>query len=67
MARINPNYAKLQAGYLFPEIARRTREFLEKNPDVEVMRLGIGDTTEPLTPAVISGLHAGVDRLDRLG
>lgn len=67
MARINPNYAKLQAGYLFPEIARRTREYLEKNPGVEVMRLGIGDTTEPLTPAVIAGLHAGVDRLANVG
>jgi LL-diaminopimelate aminotransferase len=63
MATINPNYKKLQAGYLFPEIARRTREFLDANPGVEVMRLGIGDTTEPLTPAVIDGLHSAVDKL----
>ncbi len=63
MAKTNPNYDKLAAGYLFPEIARRTRAFAEKNPDAKILRLGIGDTTEPLTPAVIAGLHAGVDRL----
>jgi LL-diaminopimelate aminotransferase len=63
MATINPHYDKLQAGYLFPEIGRRTREFVEANGGVEVMRLGIGDTTEPLTPSVIEGLHVGVDQL----
>jgi LL-diaminopimelate aminotransferase len=63
MAKINPNYDKLAAGYLFPEIARRTRAFVERNPDAKILRLGIGDTTEPLTPAVVAGLHAGVDRL----
>lgn len=63
MATLNPNYAKLQAGYLFPEIGRRTREYLAKNPGVEVMRLGIGDTTQPLCPSIIRALHDGVDRL----
>ena len=63
MARINANYNKLSAGYLFPEIARRTAEFTDANPGVQVMRLGIGDTTEPLTPSVLEGLHAAVDRL----
>jgi len=63
MATINENYDKLAAGYLFPEIARRTNEFLEKHPDVEVMKLGIGNTTEPLTSTVIEGLHEGVDKL----
>jgi LL-diaminopimelate aminotransferase len=63
MATINANYDKLAAGYLFPEIARRTRTFQEAHPDAEVMRLGIGDTTEPLTPSVIRGLHDAVDRL----
>ena len=63
MATTNPNYDKLQAGYLFPEIAKRTRAFLAANPGVAVMRLGIGDTTEPLTPSVIAGLHRGVDKL----
>ena len=63
MATINKNYDKLAAGYLFPEITRRTNEFLKKNPGIEVMRLGIGNTTEPLTPAVIKGLHLGVEKL----
>ena len=63
MARINQNYDKLAAGYLFPEIARRARAFAEANPGVEVLRLGIGDTTLPLAPAVVAGLHAGAERL----
>ncbi|HOS02956.1 MAG TPA: LL-diaminopimelate aminotransferase, partial [Candidatus Hydrogenedentes bacterium] len=63
MATTNPNYDKLQAGYLFPEIAKRTRAFVAENPGVNVMRLGIGNTTEPLSPAIIAGLHKGVDKL----
>lgn len=63
MARINASYRKLAAGYLFPEIARRTREFLADKPGVTVMKLGIGDTTEALAPAVIQGLHDGVNLL----
>jgi len=63
MAKINAHYTKLQAGYLFPEIAKRTREFQDKNPDASIMRLGIGNTTEALTPAIVKGLHHGVDQL----
>lgn len=63
MAKINENYRKLQAGYLFPEIARRTREFSEQNPHAELIRLGIGDTTKPLTPSVVKALHKAVDDL----
>ncbi len=63
MATINSNYNKLSAGYLFPEIARRTGAFLDDHPDVEVMRLGIGNTTEPLPPSVIERLHHTVERL----
>ena len=63
MARINQNYDKLAAGYLFPEIARRTNAFLDSNQGAEVLRLGIGDTTEPIVPAVLKGLHDGVDSL----
>ena len=66
MATINENYDKLAAGYLFPEIARRTNEFLNKNPGIKIMRLGIGNTTEPLTPAVIKGLHFSVDKLAKV-
>lgn len=63
MTTINENYNKLAAGYLFPEIARRTNEFLEANPGVEVMKLGIGNTTEALKTTVLEGLHRGVDKL----
>ena len=51
MARINDNYLKLKAGYLFPEIARRVNVFAAANPDAKIIRLGIGDVTEPLPQA----------------
>ncbi len=51
MATINDNYLKLKAGYLFPEIARRVNAFAEANPTAKVIRLGIGDVTEPLPEA----------------
>ncbi len=63
MAKINDNYRKLSAGYLFPEIGRRVKLFQQENKGVKVHRLGIGNTTEPLTPAVIKGLHEAVDLL----
>jgi len=63
MARINQNYDKLAAGYLFPEIAKRTHAFSEKNPDAQVLRLGIGDTTEPIVSSVLEGLRDGVNAL----
>mgnify|MGYP000008564704 CR=1 FL=1 len=43
MAKINSNYGKLQAGYLFPEIGRRVNEFSQTNPNAKIIRLGIGD------------------------
>ncbi len=63
MVRINKNYDKLQGAYLFSEIAKRTKDFTDKNPGVEISRLGIGDTTQPLTPTVIKGLTEGVEKL----
>jgi LL-diaminopimelate aminotransferase len=51
MATINNNYLKLKAGYLFPEIARRVNAFAAANPDAKIIRLGIGDVTEPLPGA----------------
>ena len=63
MARLNSSYHKLSAGYLFPEIARRTREFAAKNPDAKIVRLGIGDTTEPIPSEIIGAFHAAVDKL----
>ncbi|OVE75123.1 LL-diaminopimelate aminotransferase [archaeon D22] len=52
MVKRNKNMGKLKAGYLFPEIGRRRREFQEKNPDAKIISLGIGDTTEPLSPFI---------------
>ena len=63
MARINENYLKLQAGYLFPEIGRRVKAFCEANPDANVIKMGIGDVTQPLCPAVVSAMHAAVDEM----
>ncbi|MFN0052089.1 MAG: LL-diaminopimelate aminotransferase [Planctomycetales bacterium] len=63
MARINENYRKLKAGYLFPEIGRRVARFCEAHPDAQVIRLGIGDVTEPLPPAIIAAWHAAVDEM----
>lgn len=65
LAYLNDNYLKLQAGYLFPEIARRVREFCEANPEAakRLIRCGIGDVTEPLPPAVIAAMHHAVDEL----
>jgi len=63
VVKINENYLNLPSNYLFSEIGRRTREFLAANPSAKVMRLGIGNTTEPLAPVVIAGLREGVERL----
>src|SRR4051812_26670874 len=65
MAYLNDNYLKLQAGYLFPEIARRVREFCDANPEAakRLIRCGIGDVTEPLPPAVIAAMHRAVEEL----
>lgn len=63
MAKIQPAYQRLTAGYLFPEIARRTREFQSAHPDAKILRLGIGDTTEPLPLAAREGMKAEVEAL----
>lgn len=60
MAYINEHYEKLQAGYLFPEIGRRVQAYAAKHPDKKIIRMGIGDVTKPLVPAVIEAFHAGV-------
>lgn len=61
--RINEHYRKLAAGYLFPEIGRRVTAYLEKNPDAPVIKLGIGDVTEPLAPAIVEAIKAAADEL----
>ncbi len=63
MARLNDNYLKLKAGYLFPEIGRRVKAFTDANPEAKVIKLGIGDVTQPLAPVVIDAFHKAVDNL----
>ncbi|HXQ82216.1 MAG TPA: LL-diaminopimelate aminotransferase [Opitutaceae bacterium] len=63
MIRINENYAKLKASYLFADIARRVGAFASAHPDRPVIRLGIGDVTEPLPPACVEALHAAADEM----
>jgi LL-diaminopimelate aminotransferase len=61
MATVNDNYLKLKAGYLFPEIARRVNEFAKNNPDAPIIRLGIGDVTEPLPEACRTAMIQAVN------
>jgi len=65
MAYLNENYLKLQAGYLFPEVARRVREFCEANPAAakRLIRCGIGDVTEPLPRAAVEAMKRAVEEL----
>lgn len=59
----NPHLSLLQPQYLFPQIAQRKREFLEKHPDAKLIGLGIGDTTEPIPEGIVEGMVAGAKRL----
>ncbi len=63
MIRANENYNKLKASYLFSDIAKRVDEYQKRNPQAHIIRLGIGDVTMALAPAVIQGFHAGVDEM----
>jgi LL-diaminopimelate aminotransferase len=63
MATINDNYLKLKAGYLFPEIARRVNAFAQNNPEAKIIRLGIGDVTEPLPLACREAMIKAVEEM----
>lgn len=63
VVKINENYLKLKSSYLFVEVARRETEFRKANPDADIIKMGIGDVTKPLVPAVIEAFHAAVDEL----
>jgi LL-diaminopimelate aminotransferase len=65
MIRINENYRKLQSSYLFSEIAKRVAAFQEDHPDIDVIKLGIGDVTRPLPEACVKAFHEGVDDMAR--
>ena len=63
MVKINSDYQKLQGSYLFSTIAKKVSAYTAANPDRKIIRLGIGDVTRPLSPAIISTLHASVDEM----
>ena len=65
MLKVNPNYHKLPGSYLFAEIARRVREYSAQNPDADLIRLGIGDVTRPLAPAVVEAFEKAVLEMGR--
>lgn len=63
MIKVNQHYFKLQASYLFSDIAKRVKAFQESHPDANVIKLGIGDVTEPLPATCIEAMHAAVDEM----
>lgn len=63
MYKINDNYLKLPGSYLFSGIAKKVKAFSDANPDKTIIRLGIGDVTQPLAPAIIDSLHKAVDEM----
>lgn len=63
MFKINDNYLKLPGSYLFSTIAKKVNAYTAANPDKKIIRLGIGDVTQPLAPAVIEALHKSVDEM----
>ena len=65
MVQVNENYLKLKAGYLFPEISRRVGEFVSNNPQADLIRLGIGDVTEPLPKACCRAMQSALEEMSR--
>ena len=63
MVKINDNYQKLPGSYLFSTIGKKVNAYAAANPDKKIIRLGIGDVTEPLTPTIIKSLHDAVDEM----
>ncbi len=63
MIRINENYLKLKSSYLFSEISKRVTSYQQANPEAKVIRMGIGDVTQPLPSAIIEAFHKGVDEM----
>ena len=63
MATVNENFLKLSQKYLFSDIAKKVSKFVTENPEANIIRLGIGDVTRPLAPAVIEAMHKAVDEM----
>ena len=59
----NGDYRNLQGNYLFFEVGKRARAYAEKHPDADIIRMGIGDVTQPLVPAVIKAMHRAVEEM----
>ena len=67
VVKINENYLKLKSSYLFVEVARRETEFIKANPDVNIIKMGIGDVTKPLVPAVVDAFSEAVSEMGDAG
>ena len=65
MFKVNENFAKLPGSYLFAGIAKKVAAFQEAHPETEIIRLGIGDVTQPLAPAIIEAMHQAVDEMGK--
>ena len=63
LAKVNGNYLKLPGSYLFSAIGKKVRDYSAANPEAKIIRLGIGDVTQPIAPAVIEALHGAVDEM----
>lgn len=63
MVKINSDYTLLRSSYLFSTIAKKVKEYEQANPDANIIRLGIGDVTRPLSPTIIDSLHKSVDEM----
>lgn len=63
MVKVNDNYLKLPGSYLFSAIAKKVNAYTAANPDKKIIRLGIGDVTQPIAPALIKALHDAVDEM----
>ena len=65
MLKVNPNYLKLRGSYLFSNIAKKVSEYSDTHKDIEIIRLGIGDVTEPLTPSILKAIHDATDEMGK--
>ena len=65
MFQVNENYLKLPGSYLFSAIGKKVSVYSQANPDKKVIRLGIGDVTQPLAPAIIEVMHQAVDEMGK--
>ena len=63
MFKVNEDYLKLPGSYLFSTIGKKVAAYQEANPEKSIIRLGIGDVTQPLAPAIIDALHGAVDEM----